>query len=81
MRVRVVRDQAGADSGLRLAQVPTRPLRKAAWAMSVSGTGLPVAIASRRVVTTNPVLHEEVPMSGSEKSKAHAEQAKGTFRQ
>ncbi|MFJ6486758.1 hypothetical protein ACIQK6_42625 [Streptomyces sp. NPDC091682] len=29
------------------------------------------------MVTTNPVLHEEVSMSGTEKTKAHAEQAKG----
>ncbi|MFE5534704.1 hypothetical protein [Streptomyces sp. NPDC056492] len=29
------------------------------------------------MVTTNPVAHEEVPMSGTEKTKATAEQAKG----
>ncbi|MYT27004.1 hypothetical protein GTW69_43210 [Streptomyces sp. SID7760] len=36
---------------------------------------------SRRVVTTDPVLPEEVLMSGTEKTKAHAEQARGDARQ
>lgn len=43
--------------------------------------GLGLTIVSRRVVTTNPVLHEEVPMSGTEKTKAQVEHAKGNARQ